>query len=587
MKDVYKVEDNKQIKIEEGRGRDCEPYYFESLDAAPGDLIRIICYDKNRGTYGAGCFVLNNNCHCFNFDSNISRVNYRNVTRSHPICSMSGIQFIIFEECPSVCPRNYTYEQRIPLDVSNISCKNTDNVSFAQHGENVTLNLTNYIIADFELKNLEVIIKENYKYFYLNDSIQLIPNQKFKILSELKFNSQVSKKLHIIFENQGIVLNNTKECSFYIRVCHEGCLQCLDEDITEKKHQCTKCKDGFYFVENTDNCKRRQEMDLTKYYLNETSKMFMKTETDCKTNLDNYLEEYITDDYFDTTDIENGNNEIIKCEDMSIILTTTKNQKDPKNNINKTIIDFSECEDILKNEYNMSENEFIYMKKIELYEKGMKIPKIVFDLYKKENDTNLMKLDLSFCSNVKRDILSPIDLNNENLDKYNSSSDYYNNLCYKATSDSGTDINLNDRKNEYLEKNMSVCQESCFFSEYDYNTKRAKCSCDIKESFSSLKDIKIDKNNLFNNLIDIKNIGNIGILPCYKVLFCKEGIIKNYGSYFIIFIFLFHIILIILFFVKRNFKKIKIQINDIKYSIKNLELIKAEKNRRKLEKKNF
>ena len=81
---------------------------------------------------------------------------------------------------------------------------------------------------------------------------------------------------------------------------------------------------------------------------------------------------------------------------------------------------------------------------------------------------------------------------------------------------------------------MSICQESCFFSEYDYNTKRAKCSCDIKESFSSLKDIKIDKNKLFNNFIDVNNIGNIKILPCYKVLFCKEGIIKNYGSYFII-----------------------------------------------------
>ena len=142
-------------------------------------------------------------------------------------------------------------------------------------------------------------------------------------------------------------------------------------------------------------------MDLTKYYLNETSKMFMKSETDCKTNLDNYLEEYITDDYFDTTDIENGNNEIIKCENMLITLTTTKSQKDDKNNRNKTIIDLSECEDILKNKYNITENEFIYMKKIELYEEGMKIPKIVFDLYKKENDTNLMKLDLSFCSNIK------------------------------------------------------------------------------------------------------------------------------------------------------------------------------------------
>ena len=133
-------------------------------------------------------------------------------------------------------------------------------------------------------------------------------------------------------------------------------------------------------------------MDLTKYYLNETAKIFMKSETDCKTNLDNYLEEYITDDYFDTTDIENGNNEIIKCEDISITLTTTKNQKDLKNNINKTIIDLNECEDILKNRYNITGNEFIYMKKIELCEEGMKIPKIVFDLYKKENDSFIFVL---------------------------------------------------------------------------------------------------------------------------------------------------------------------------------------------------
>ena len=313
--------------------------------------------------------------------------------------------------------------------------------------------------------------------------------------------------------------------------------------------------------------------------------MFKRSRTDCKTNLDDYLEDYITDDYFNTTDIERGKNEIIECEDIKITLSTTKNQKDAENNINTTIIDLTECENILKNEYNITENEFIYMKKIELYQQGMKIPKILFDLYKKENDTNLMKLNLSFCSNVKMDIFIPIDLNNKNLDKFNSSSDYYKNLCYKATSDSGTDINLKDRKNEFLEKNMSICQEDCFFSEYDYNNKRAKCSCDIKETFSSLKNIKFDKNKLFNNFIDVKNIGNIKILPCYKVLFCKEGLIKNYGSYFIIFIFLLHIILIILFFAKRHFKKIKIQINDIKYAIKNWEIIIAEKNRRKLEKK--
>ena len=313
---------------------------------------------------------------------------------------------------------NYTYEHYIPLDVNGISCQNSDNISFIQYGEKHVLSLKDYVTADFELKNLKVIITENYEYFSLND-IPLEANKIFKILNNITFYSTDSKKIHIKFENQGIVFHNTKECDFYIRVCYKSCLQCFDEDTSANKHQCIKCKDGFYFVENTNNCKRKQEMDLTKYYLNETSNMFKRSRTDCKTNLDDYLEDYITDDYFNTTDIERGKNEIIECEDIKITLSTTKNQKDAENNINTTIIDLTECENILKNEYNITENEFIYMKKIELYQQGMKIPKILFDLYKKENDTNLMKLNLSFCSNVKMDIFIPIDLTNKNLDKFN------------------------------------------------------------------------------------------------------------------------------------------------------------------------
>ena len=292
-------------------------------------------------------------------------------------------------------------------------------------------------------------------------------------------------------------MTTSKECGFYIRVCHERCLQCYDEDIKENKHQCIKCKDGFYFVENTNNCKRRQEMDLTKYYLDETGteKMFKRSYKDCLTNLDEHLEKYITDEYFNTSDIERGKNEIIKCKDVKITLTTTKNEKNVKNDINTTYIDLNECEDILRKEYNLTENEIIFMKKIEVFQKGMKIPKIVYDVYSKLNGTNLIKLDLSFCANIKIDISIPIEIT-ENLDKFNSSSNYYNDLCYPATSDSGTDINIKDRQKEFVEKNRSICQENCFFSQYDYTNKRAKCSCDIEESSSSLKNIKIDKSKL-------------------------------------------------------------------------------------------
>ena len=78
-----------------------------------------------------------------------------------------------------------------------------------------------------------------------------------------------------------------------------------------------------------------------------------------------------------------------------------------------------------------------------------------------------MKLDLSYCSNVKVDLSVPIKIT-ENLDKLNTSSGYYTDICYTATSDNGTDITLTDRKNEYIQNNKTVCQENCDFSDYQY-----------------------------------------------------------------------------------------------------------------------
>ena len=66
-------------------------------------------------------------------------------------------------------------------------------------------------------------------------------------------------------------------------------------------------------------------------------------------------------------------------------------------------------------------------------------------------------------------------------------------FCYTATSDSGTDIIINDRQKEYPSK--AVCQDGCEFADYDSKTKKAKCSCDAKESPSSFADMKIDKKN--------------------------------------------------------------------------------------------
>ena len=146
---------------------------------------------------------------------------------------------------------------------------------------------------------------------------------------------------------------------------------------------------------------------------------------------------------------------------MTVTLTTTKNEKNDENNINVTTINLGDCEKILKEIYNISNNNSLFMKKIEVQQEGMMIPKIEYDVYYKLNGTKLIKLNLSYCSNVKIDISIPVKINEKDIDKYNSSSGYYNDICYVATSDSGTDIILKDRKNEFIDNNKTLCQEYC------------------------------------------------------------------------------------------------------------------------------
>ena len=247
--------------------------------------------------------------------------------------------------------------------------------------------------------------------------------------------------------------------------------------------------------------------------------------------LNNSENGFISFDY-NTSNLEEGNNEIIKFRKMIITLSTTKSQKENKNK-NGTTIDFTNCETELRKRYNISKDDLMFIKMVEVIEEGMKIPKIEYDVYSKLNNTNLEKLNLSYCKKLKIDIFIPVNLT-EDKDKHNSSSDYYNNFCYTTTSDYGTDIILNDRKNEFIQKNRTVCQENCIFSDYDENNKRAKCSCEVKLSSLSFDNIKIDKEKLKDNFLNIKNIANIQILPCYKILFSKKGIIKNIGNYILI-----------------------------------------------------
>ena len=88
-----------------------------------------------------------------------------------------------------------------------------------------------------------------------------------------------------------------------------------------------------------------------------------------------------------------------------------------------------------------------------------------------------------------------------------------------------------------------------------------------------ISEITIDKNKLYDSFTDINNIANIKILKCYKLLFSKKGLIKNYGSYIIMAIILLYIICLIIFF-SCDYPRLKTKIDYIIYAKENYKRLK-------------
>ena len=137
---------------------------------------------------------------------------------------------------------------------------------------------------------------------------------------------------------------------------------------------------------------------------------------------------------YDTSNLDNGIDEIIETALIRITFTTTQNQKNISNNI--SIVDLLECETLLRENHKIPKS-VIYMIKIDAIQKGMKIPKVEYDLYSQLTGRKLEKLNLKECqmNNKNISLLMPVIID-ENFDKLNSSSGYYNNICYQTTSNS-------------------------------------------------------------------------------------------------------------------------------------------------------
>ena len=260
----------------------------------------------------------------------------------------------------------------------------------------------------------------------------------------------------------------------------------------------------------------------------------------------------------DLSNIGKGDDLIINIKDFKLLFLTTSNQRDN----NSIDINFFECEKKLKDYYKLPKNRSLYILQFEIPITGYAIPKIEYLVFYPFYNNSLKQLNLSVCENTKINLSFPIFIKKEDIDKHNRSSRYYNDVCYRTTSEKGTDISLKDRRDEFIHNNMTVCEENCDFIDYNSETKKAICSCFVKINFPVLSKIKFDEKELYSNFIKINNIANINVLKCYRLLFDIKNLIKNIPTYIITIIFVFSIISIFIFYC-HDFSLIKSIINKI------------------------
>ena len=250
--------------------------------------------------------------------------------------------------------------------------------------------------------------------------------------------------------------------------------------------------------------------------------------------------------------------------DIIYQITSTSNSKNNQYN-NISIIKLLECEKRLKEHNGINKTKSLIIFKVDIYEESLIRPIVIYELY---NPDTFQRLELDICLNISIEIDLPVSINEKELFKYDPSSEFYNDKCFPYTSENGTDVTLKDRQNEYANNNLSLCEDNCTFLRYNNFKKYAICDCKVKNYINITKDLIIDKDRLLNSFIDIKNMINLEVLKCYYILFTKDGIIKNIGSYILLFTICFFIISAIIF-IGKGYKSLISEINNLilKYTV--------------------
>ena len=270
------------------------------------------------------------------------------------------------------------------------------------------------------------------------------------------------------------------------------------------------------------------------------------------------------DDIFDYINLTNINRSIIMYgHNITIEITDTNRlQKDfNNNNIHiSNILNISECEAQLREQYTVSNRSELIILKIDLRRNDTASTQIEYQIYNAKTKT---LLDISKCKNII--FKSPLWLDDEykkrvkelydkNFDIFDINEEIYSDLCYPYHEvEFDADMTLEKRQRVFYYYNANLCEKSCTFVDLDINTYQAICDCPVKTEIN----LDITRQDLFEiieqedqKIVHEEKISNIKSMKCFKYTFSKDGFKGNWCSYFMMLMIVGFIIVGILWFMK-------------------------------------
>ena len=375
---------------------------------------------------------------------NLEIIKFTNLTTLSQINETTGM----FQNCKKIISLDLSFINASKVvEMSNMfyNCEKLRFIYMPYFKTNLVKNMASIFSGCQSLEVLNI-----YSFVYninlnLTDIFKDLPNNLIYCIYD---NSQL-KDINSILQEKNMTNNCSYSCSYLNKKMIEENRLCIDdctEDINnnyEFNNKCyNDCPNGtksstnnkFFCVEIKEDISNT--VNLNTGYFTEKINIISNIVTgsifeNVETNLITYIQECSSFDFFNKkckisndnnmnltkniieqikNDIKNGNlksllinvtkdqKEDLILEESNIVyqITTSDNQNKIKYKSISTI-KLGKCEDKLKDYYNIASNESLLIFKIDIYEEGLLMPIVEYEIYNQENFT---ELDLNICKNI-------------------------------------------------------------------------------------------------------------------------------------------------------------------------------------------